>query len=152
MNNTELSIQIQNFLPHREPMLMVDVILNLTKEEVVTTFEINKENLFLENGFFNESGLIENAAQTCSAIVGQTFFLDENENVKEDVKLVGFISGIKKVSVHSLPELHSKITTSAKLISKFDNDNYSLCNMSCKTTCDGKEILEAEINLMIQQV
>lgn len=152
MNNTEAHIQIQNFLPHRKPMLMVDIILTLTKEDVKTTFKITNDNVFVENGFFLEAGLIENAAQTCSSIVGQTFFLDESGNIKENVKLVGFISGIKKVTINALPKVGDTITTTASLLSKFDSEHYSICNMSCKTSCEGNEIVEAEINLMIQQV
>lgn len=152
MNNTNAQIQIQNFLPHRKPMLMVDIILDLSKEDVKTTFKITEDNVFVENGYFIEAGLIENAAQTCSSIVGHTFFLDDSGNIKEDVKLVGFISGIKKVAIKALPKVGATITTTANLLSKFDSENYSICNMSCITSYEGNEIVEAEINLMIQQV
>ena len=38
-------INIHNFLPHREPMLMVDYILELTPEKVVTSFDIKADNI-----------------------------------------------------------------------------------------------------------
>ncbi|WP_136668247.1 ABC transporter permease [Flavobacterium sp. H122] len=144
-------IEIQNYLPHRAPMLMVDFILDLNDHEVKTVFKIKPDNLFADANGFSEAGLIENAAQTCSAIVGQTFFLDENQKVKEDVEVIGFISGIKKAKVYALPKMDETITTEAVLHSRFDGENYSICTMLCKTTMDKELLLEAEINLFIQE-
>ena len=45
------NVNIQDFLPHREPMLMVDSLLELTKEKVITTFKIKEDNLFLFRGY-----------------------------------------------------------------------------------------------------
>jgi len=145
------TIEIQNFLPHRAPMLMVDLILELNDQEVKTIFEIKAENLFVENDCFVETGLIENAAQTCSAIVGQTFFLNEKQEVKEDVQVIGFISAIKKAKVHGLPKVGDTINTEAYLHSRFDTDEYSICTMICKTMNADELLLEAEINLFIQE-
>jgi 3-hydroxymyristoyl/3-hydroxydecanoyl-(acyl carrier protein) dehydratase len=75
-------INIHNFFPHREPMLMTDYILELTKEKVITSFEIKEDNIFVHNNEFVEAGLIENAAQTCSSILGQSFF----ENPEAETK------------------------------------------------------------------
>lgn len=151
MEQYENTIDIKHYLPHRKPMLMVDWILELNNHEVKTVFEIKAENIFVENGIFAEVGLIENAAQTCSAIVGQSFFLDENQEVKEDVEVIGFISGIKKVKVIALPQVGHTINTDAILHSRFDTDDYSICTMICTTFCNDELLFEAEINLFIQE-
>ena len=109
----DIVININNFLPHRAPMLMVDVLEEITATSVVSSFQITKDNVFVENNYFSEVGLIENAAQTCSSIVGQTFFLTNDNEIKENVKLVGFISGIKKANVFMLPLVNQTIKTSA---------------------------------------
>ena len=151
MEKYENIIDIKNFLPHRAPMLMVDFIYELTDTNVKTVFEIKNDNLFVENDVFAEVGLVENAAQTCSAIVGQSFFLDDNQDVKEGVEVIGFISGIKKAKVYSLPKLGDAIKTKAVLASRFDADGYSICTMSCLTYNKGVLVFEAEINLFIQE-
>jgi 3-hydroxyacyl-[acyl-carrier-protein] dehydratase len=151
MQSLQNTIEIQNFLPHRAPMLMVDLILELNDQEVKTIFEIKADNLFIENNCFSEVGLIENAAQTCSSIVGQTFFLDEKQDVKEGVAVIGFISGIKKAKVYALPKVGDTITTDAVLHSRFDSDNYCICTMICKSMNGEELLLEAEINLFIQE-
>ncbi len=151
MHTYENTIEIQNFLPHRAPMLMVDLILELSHQNVKTIFEIKKDNLFVADNCFAETGLIENAAQTCSAIVGQTFFLDDNNEVKENVEIIGFISGIKKISIYKLPKVGEVIRTEAVLNSRFDADNYCICTMKCETFVEDEILFETEINLFIQE-
>lgn len=151
MQPLENSIEIQNYLPHRAPMLMVDYIVEFNEDEVITVFEIKNDNLFVENSFFSEIGLIENAAQTCSSIVAKSYFIDDNHNEKEDVSVVGFISGIKKLQVHALPQVGNTIQTKAALISRFDADEYKICSMKCTTYFETKLLFEAELNLFIQK-
>ena len=148
----ETDININQFLPHRAPMLLIDVLKQITTTSVTSVFEINSSNVFVENNFFSEVGLIENAAQTCSCIVGHSYFLTRDNEIKENVKLVGFISGIKKANVFMLPMVNQTIKTSATLISRFDIDNYIICTMKCATHQDENLLLESEINLFIQEV
>lgn len=152
MKQFQNTIDIKNFLPHRAPMLMVDFIFELSEQNVKTVFEIKEDNLFVENNTFAEIGLIENAAQTCSSIVGQSFFLDENYALKENVEVIGFISGIKKAKIYGLAKVGETIQTSAVLSSRFDGEGYCICTMDCKITNDEKLIFEAEINLFIKEI
>jgi len=149
MDNT---IDIKHFLPHQPPMLMVDKFIDIDDQQVETIFEIKADNIFVNNEAFAEVGLVENAAQTCSSIVAQSYFLDENHQQKNNVNVIGFISAIKSVKIHSLPKVGATITTKANLISKFITDDYSLCTLTCKTYNNQAIILEGEINLFIQEV
>lgn len=144
-------IDIKNYLPHRAPFLMVDMIHKMDETTVETVFKINTGNIFIDNGFFSAAGLIENAAQTCSAIVARGYFVDKNNLDKETAAVIGFISAIKKLQVFSLPETGKTITTIATLVSSFITDDYSLCTMNCKTFDGEKLLLEGEINLFIQE-
>lgn len=137
-------INIQHFLPHREPMLMADYILELTPEKVTTCFEIKPDNIFVQNDTFLEAGLIEHSAQTSSSIFGQSFFLNPESNTK----VIGFITSIKKIEVFALPKVGDKIISKASLISQFGN----ICNIFCETFHDDQLLIRAEINLFIQEV
>jgi len=143
-------IDIKNYLPHRKPFLMVDMIHKMDETSVETVFEIKADNIFTDNGFFTEAGLIENAAQTCSAIVAKGFFIENNID-KQKVAVIGFISAIKKLQVFSLPKSGTTITTKSTLVSNFVTDDYSLCTMNCKTFEGDNLLLEGEINLFIQE-
>lgn len=145
------AIDIQNYLPHRAPMLMVDLILNLDANFVETIFLIKEDNIFVNNGIFIEAGLIENTAQTCSSIVGKKYFFDEDGTENENINVIGFISALKNLKIHSLPKVNDTIITKANLVSKFVGDDYTLCTMSCESLLDDKILLECEINLFIQK-
>lgn len=145
-------IDIKNYLPHRAPMLMVDMIVAMDKESVETIYAIKEDNIFVQNSTFAEAGLIENAAQTCSAIVAKDFFVDENNEDKKHVEVIGFISALKTLKIHGLPFVDSTINTKSTLSSTFATDAYTLCTMKCETYCKEKLLLEGEINLFIQEV
>jgi len=143
----KLPIEIKHFLPHRPPMLMVDWITHIDSESVETTFVIPEDCIFADNEYFSESGLIENAAQTCSAIVAQDYFAEG----KEPVNLVGFIGAIKKLTIQQLPFVRQKLISKAKLISKMDTDDFVLCLIQCSVFLEEKIIMETEMNLFIKE-
>ncbi|NMH27690.1 ABC transporter permease [Flavobacterium silvaticum] len=148
----EYPIDITHYLPHREPFLMVDLITSMDPEHVETQFTLLPDNIFIDaSGCFSESGLVENAAQTCSAIVGKGYSEDAEGNEQPDSNVIGFISAIKTLKIHSLPCVGDVIRTYATLISNFVTDDYTLCTMGCKTQCGDTVLLEGEINLFIQQ-
>lgn len=149
--NMEMGVDIQNYLPHRAPMLMVDLILDIDANFVETIFLIKEDNIFVDKGVFTEAGLIENTAQTCSSIVGKKYFFDENGTENENVNVIGFISAIKNLKINALPKIGETITTKATLVSKFVGDDYTLCTMSCQSLIEEKILLECEINLFIQK-
>jgi 3-hydroxymyristoyl/3-hydroxydecanoyl-(acyl carrier protein) dehydratase len=151
MGQTANLIDIRRYLPHRAPMLMVDLILTMNSQKAVTSFEIKEGNIFIQNNFFIEAGLIENMAQTCSSIVAKDYLVDENNHEIDGVDVVGFISAIKTLKIHSLPKVGDVIITKALLVSKFVSDTYCLCTISCKTFHDDVVLLEGEINLYIQE-
>ncbi|MBZ4043659.1 ABC transporter permease [Flavobacterium hibisci] len=147
----KVGIDIQNYLPHRAPMLMVDLILDIDANFVETEFLIKEDNIFVDNGTFIEAGLIENTAQTCSSIVGKKYFFEEDGTENKDISVLGFISAIKNLKIHSLPKVGEIIITKATLVSKFIGDDYTLCTMKCESLLEDKILLECEINLFIQK-
>ena len=147
----DILIDIKNYLPHRKPMLMVDMILKMDEEKVETIFEIKEDNIFVKKSTFTEAGLIENAAQACSSIVAKDVFVDENNQNKADVDSVGYISSIKVLKIHKLPKVGSRIKTIATLISKFVTNDYNLCSMRCQTFYNEDLLLEGDINIFIKK-
>ena len=132
-------------------MLMVDSLLSIDDDCVKTNFLITSDCVFVDENVLSESGLIENAAQTCSAIVGKSYF-DEEDVEGRNTKLVGFISGVKSFNIIKLPQLNDTIVTTANLISRFDADGYSICALNC--IIENTEIVLAKcvMNLFIKEV
>ncbi|MGS4345918.1 ABC transporter permease [Myroides odoratus] len=150
MVNTKV-IEIQNYLPHRAPMLMVDIITSINTDSVATVFQVKEDNIFVENEVLCEAGLMENAAQTCSAIVGQTFFFDENHQERQNVNVLGFISAMKKVEILRLPRVKDTLFTEGKLISRMDGDDFSICLIEVTSRTETQPVFKAEVNLFLQK-
>ncbi len=144
-------IDITKFLPHREPFLMVDNVLSIDDEHVSTSFTIKTDCIFNENGYFNEAGMTENAAQTCSSIVGKGYFQDDDV-LGERTKLIGFISAIKTLKVSRCPEVGTTIETYAKINSKLATDQYVMCSIACTISQNQEELLSCEMNLFIREI
>lgn len=145
----DTSVDIRNYLPHREPMLMVDLILTIDALSVETIFSIKEDNIFVDKNTFIEAGLIENVAQTCSSIVAQKYFAKTDE--EENVSVIGFISTLKNLKIYQLPKVNNSIITRATLVSKFVGDDYTLCTMNCESFHEEVQLIECEINLFIQK-
>ncbi len=144
------TIDIKKFLPHRAPMLMVDRILYIDSDSVIADFKITSECIFVSNNSLKEVGLLENIAQSCSAIVGQSYFSNQKENT-EHKRVLGFISAIKKVEIHQLPNVGDVIITKASLVSRFDTGSISMCAMECTTEIDNQLLASCTLNLLIQK-
>jgi predicted hotdog family 3-hydroxylacyl-ACP dehydratase len=142
----------KNFLPHRGSMLMVEDLLEIDNESVTSGLPIQKKCVFVNNdGFLTEPGLIENAAQTSTAIVGQSFFQDD-DITGESNQLVGYISAIKKVEVFQLPKTGDYLTTKASLVSRLDTNNMCICVINSSTFIDDKLIVDCTFNFLIHEV
>ncbi len=102
--------EILDCIPQRPPLVMIDKLLFSTSEKAISGMFIDENNVLVENGFFSESGLIENIAQTAAAGVGYTCKL-ENKKVP-----VGFIASIKHIKIHQLPAVGTEITTEVQVI------------------------------------
>jgi predicted hotdog family 3-hydroxylacyl-ACP dehydratase len=152
MKDTDiLDIDISKFLPHRPPMLMVTSVLEIDEKSVATQFYISEDCIFLENGKLSETGLIENAAQAASGVVGQSFF-EKDDLEGTGNKLVGYISAIKKIEVFQLPSLGDTIVTKAKLLSRFDTGAVTMCSLESETFLDEKIIVSSTMNFLIHEV
>ena len=101
MDSLKNKVDIRKYLPHRKSMLMVDGLKTLTNDFVETEFSIKKNNIFLKNGIFIETGLVENIAQTCSVIAGSSYFNDGDERKENKSEVIGYITAIKSVKISS---------------------------------------------------
>ena len=129
-------------------MQMVDTITDISNTHVVTEFEVKSTCIFVEEGKFAEVGLIENMAQTCSAIVGQFLFgIEDTSNY-----VIGYISAIKKLELFALPKVQEVVRTEAELLSRFDADEYYICSMRCNAFVGDILMATAEMNLVIKNL
>ena len=132
-------------------MLMVTRLLAIDETSVHTEFDVCEECVFVKGERLSETGLIENAAQACSAIVGQSYF-EKDDLTGEGNKLIGYISAIKKVEIFNLPMKGDIVTTKASLISRFDTGSITICSIECSTFNNDELIVACTLNFLIHEV
>lgn len=130
---------ITNFLPHRPPFLMVDNLILASAEAFESDFFIEEDNILVRSGYFEESGLIENIAQTCAAGFG----FQDHENGGETK--IGFIGAVSKLEVFDLPQVHSKINTFVTPMHQLGN----IFLVKGENYCNGRKLLECEIKIVV---
>ena len=99
-------LNILDLIPQRPPMVMVDEIIEVSENKIMSRFTILPGNVLCESSFFSESGLIENIAQTAAAQLGCSLLDNQNSTPP-----IGFIGALKNLSIHSLPKENSTIET-----------------------------------------
>ena len=130
---------IHRYLPQRQPMVMVDELLECTEELYISQFCPSSENIFISDGFFNESGLAENMAQT--AALGLGYFAVTN---KKEVPL-GFIGAIKNLKINQLPKIKETITTKITILHEVLNATIA----KAEVFIEEKQIVEGEFKIFI---
>jgi len=151
LHTTFENIDVRKFLPHRPPMLMVDKLITLNDKIVETQFVVPRNCIFLNKTTFVEAGLIENMAQTCSIILGCSYFFDDDGLKENNSNVIGFISSIKSLHVFRLPVVNDILLTRGKIISRIDGKDYSICEMESEIISNGKTILGSNLNLFIKK-
>lgn len=104
------SIDIHTLLPQQEPFVMVGTLTHFEITKMVTELVIPEDNIFVNDGKFSASGLIENMAQTCAARIGYV-----NKYILMKGIQLGYIGAIRNMQVNELPKVGDKIVTTVNI-------------------------------------
>jgi 3-hydroxymyristoyl/3-hydroxydecanoyl-(acyl carrier protein) dehydratase len=96
---------IESLIPQRKPIVMIDELLEQKEEYSRSSFTIESDNMFVDNGEFQAPGLIENIAQTAAARAGYHYMMQKTEPP------IGFIGAVTKLKVHKTPTVGTQIET-----------------------------------------
>ena len=64
--------EVSALIPQKAPIEMVDKLWLNDDTTTVSDFTIGEDNIFCQDGFFREPGIIENIAQTAAIRAGYT--------------------------------------------------------------------------------
>ncbi len=136
---------VRKLIPQDPPMIMVDALLSHDNERTLTSFDIDSHNIFVENGLFTESGLMENMAQSAALRTGWIARMEhkEGENFTPPIGVIGSIKGFK---LYRLPDAGSRIETEIIILTEIFN-----ATMAEAIIRKGDEILaECELKIFLQ--
>lgn len=132
---------ILKFIPQRAPMVMVEKLHKAEGGQTIGSFEVKEENIFCEDDYLQEPGLIENIAQTAAVGVG---FEYRNEN--KDVP-TGYIGAVQKLKIHQLPRIGKIIFTEINVEHKVFNTTL----INGKITCDNELIADCKMKIFLDE-
>ena len=135
-------IDIHELLPQQEPFVMVGTLKCFDEVRTVTETTIAAENIFVDDGHFSASGLIENVAQTCAARIGFV-----NKYILGNGITIGVIGAVRKLVINSLPAVGQTITTTVEIVSEV----FGMTLAKATVTCEGEELLSTEIKISVRE-
>lgn len=137
------SIDVHTVLPQQEPFVMIGCLTHFEMTTSTTETVIQDTNIFVDNGLFSASGMMENIAQTCAARIG--FY---NKYILHKEVQVGFIGAVRNYIVNSLPAVGSTITTRVDILEEI----FGMTLANAEIMCNEEVIASAEIKLSVRSV
>ena len=110
MNREITDENLFNLIPQRPPIVMVDLLRNVTADAAETGLLIRPTNIFVQDGHLQEPGLIEHIAQSAAAFAGYKGYAQGLP------PKLGYIGEIKKMRINTLPEVNNNLRTSLKVL------------------------------------
>lgn len=95
--------QLQSYLPHRKPFLLVDTLFECSENDARTGFEIPNHHILVKNQKLTTGGLIENLAQSAALHLG---YISEKKGIPPRK---GYIAAIKNMEIYNLPGIGNQI-------------------------------------------
>ena len=102
----DFPLQAEELIPQRNPIILVDRLLDSDETATVSDFLVRKECVFVDNGRLVSAGLLENIAQTCALRIG---YLNRGQQVR-----IGVVGAVKNFTVHRLPSVGETLITTVK--------------------------------------
>lgn len=106
-------LDILSLIPQRDPMLMVDSLWEYTSSTAVAGLTISSKNLFVQENYLQEAGLIEHLAQSIALHKGYCYYLNGQPAP------MGYIGAIKKINIEALPAVGQSLRTHLTIVHEF---------------------------------
>lgn len=132
---------LQEYIPQRPPIVMIDRIVEISESKVVCQFQVKNDNIFVTEGELHEPGIIENIAQTIAAGAGYRAKA-RNEKVK-----LGYIAAIKNLNIYTRPSAGNILSTSIEII----NEVFSVTIVQGVVFCGSTRIADCEMRIFIEE-
>ena len=114
---------------------MIGCLTQVDEVRTVTETVISPQNIFVDDGQFSASGLIENIAQSCAARIG---FVNKY--------ILHVIGAVKNFQVQSLPKAGQTITTTVDTVSEV----FGMTLAKATVTCEGEVLATTDIKIGVR--
>jgi predicted hotdog family 3-hydroxylacyl-ACP dehydratase len=119
---------ISSFIPQRPPFVFIDTMEELSVNRACTRYTIPETCPLLSYGVLPLSGLLENAAQTCSVIGGNK---------------IAYLGAVKQMEVKRFPMVGETLYTEAVVVQQLLN----ISLIECITRIQGETIARTTLKI-----
>lgn len=131
---------VAKIIPQKKPFVMVDALISFTENGLQSEFTVPGEHIFVENGVFQASGVVEHQAQSVALHTGYDFFL------KNEEAPVGYIGAIKYFEISELPGTGDTLVTQISILSEM----MGVTLVQISTKVNGKMIAKSEMKTVLK--
>lgn len=103
---------VESLIPQRSPFVMVNEIAEYSETHLISGFEIKEDNIFVQNGIFQASGMIEHQAQSVALHTGYKYYL-----LSKDAP-TGYIGAIKSFEAEALPKVGDHLKSEVSILNE----------------------------------
>nr|WP_315027255.1 hypothetical protein [uncultured Chryseobacterium sp.] len=103
---------VESLIPQRFPFVMVHELSEYSENHLISGFEIKEDNLFVQDGTFQASGLIEHQAQSVALHTGYKYYL-----LGKDAP-TGYIGAIKSFEAEALPKVGDQLKSEVTILNE----------------------------------
>lgn len=136
---------VSALIPQKPPIEMVDTLWSNDDTTTVSGLTIQAENIFCENGFFTEPGIIENIAQTAALRAG--YIASTSPAPPSGPPPVGYIAAIKNLVIHRLPATGNVLRTEIFIRQII----FDITLIDAKSFCNNELIAECEMKIFLKK-
>lgn len=135
-------IDVRELLPQQDPFVMIGALVHFDKTLTVTETLVREDNLFVDEGKFSASGLMENIAQTCAARIGYV-----NKYILKTGIQLGFIGAVRNFEIIGLPKVGDTITTYVEV----KEEVFGMTLAEAHVECQGRTIVTTEMKIAVKK-
>ena len=133
--------EIYQLIPQRPPIVMVDVVWSADETSAETGLTVQEDNIFVRNGRFRESGLVEHIAQSAAAFAGYGTF------VRGEEPRLGYIGEIKDCNLLVLPRVGDELRTTIRLVAEAGGIRL----IAAETCVNGEKIADCQMKIFLKE-
>lgn len=134
-----MSHSIESLLPHRAPMRWVDALLECTETTAIATVRVDENHFALREGVLLETALVECAAQTVAAALGQRI----RNSGQPGGANQGMLIGVTSFKITAAPSVGSTLTIETREVKRLG----PMLLVAATITSAGQPIASGELSL-----
>ncbi len=134
-----MSIPVENFLPHRPPMLWIEALTRCTESEATATARFREGDFAVGNGAVLETALVECIAQTVAAAQGER----AHRSGKAGARVSGMLAAVTDFRIKARVPAGKALQIDIRELKRFG----PMLLVSGEVTCESQSIASGQLSL-----